>query len=747
MILRKRFVDRSRRRRFIVCAVLLSTVLLSVLLYVYKSSSSSRNWRQWAAARRLDYSVKSSKIGKLSSSLQNVSGAELAQADGQIGEAKVKVLLWDDVYGTPFYWGQGQRIEEPNYGGYTIAKEQCSVECEWTRDKRSVMDADVVMFDPCASGPSEWRQVVVHLPEKRVAQRWMYFTYEQPVYFPLMLEADYMNRFDDKMTYALDSLQHVSFMCPWGVGVPASGDDEAAWLRPPSAKSDGHMVAFMASNCGGGGASERTEFVGELMRHIDVHSYGRCLNNRENPEESEPGWDARGLGEMMKRKVRLIAKYRFFLAFENNYVIGDYVTEKLATALLAGTVPVYRGTATVEHWMPGDGAFIDANDFETPRALADFLLAVAADKKRFDSYFEWKRRGLRPSFRALLDNCIFNAECNLGKQVARARHLGVWSPKIDNDHRLSAIDDDGGGTLDAAPSLADDGASRAPRRQSGSRRRSRSSSSNLRRRRLQATPASGDSGALSASGQSQAIDSFALEMNRLDRKLVTQDDDYVEVAPRGSLLDLSERYTLMAWIQANRWFDGRIVDKNRAKSVDGYSLDTVAVAPGLAKLRLCAAGTCVQTATRTMHVGVWHHVAATFDEGTVRLYVNGHECDVEQPAAPPARTTDANSYPLRFGKPADGGQQWRPVHGEGIFDGTIDDIVIFGRALEQHDIWRLMFERLSGAEPDLIGYWSLNSGSGQLARDHSPNKLHGVIHGQPQWVHCIAKPLSDLSQF
>jgi hypothetical protein len=39
----------------------------------------------------------------------------------------------------------------------------------------------------------------------------------------------------------------------------------------------------MTTNCGSGGATARTAYAKELMRHIDVHSYGQCLHNKDFP--------------------------------------------------------------------------------------------------------------------------------------------------------------------------------------------------------------------------------------------------------------------------------------------------------------------------------------------------------------------------------------------------------------------------------------------------------------------------------
>ena len=46
------------------------------------------------------------------------------------------------------------------------------------------------------------------------------------------------------------------------------------------------------------------------------------------------------------------------LAFENNDMVPDYVTEKMPNAIQAGTVPVYWGSETVDSWTPGPHSII-----------------------------------------------------------------------------------------------------------------------------------------------------------------------------------------------------------------------------------------------------------------------------------------------------------------------------------------------------------------------------------------------------
>jgi hypothetical protein len=48
-----------------------------------------------------------------------------------------------------------------------------------------------------------------------------------------------------------------------------------------------------------------------------------------------------------------MSNYKFYLAFEN-LPIDDYVSEKVYEGLFAGTVSVYRGSNSIDHFMPGN---------------------------------------------------------------------------------------------------------------------------------------------------------------------------------------------------------------------------------------------------------------------------------------------------------------------------------------------------------------------------------------------------------
>jgi len=95
---------------------------------------------------------------------------------------------------------------------------------------------------------------------------------------------------------------------------------------------------------------------------------------------------------------------------------------------------------------------------------------------------------------------------------------------------------------------------------------------------------------------------------------------YLEVAHHAGL-NLRKAVTLAAWVRpaAGSAADGRILDKSRAGTSNGYLLDTW---PGGSSLRIITeAGTLIDKAS--LPAGKWSHAAGTFDGGRLCLYLNG----------------------------------------------------------------------------------------------------------------------------
>lgn len=234
--------------------------------------------------------------------------------------------------------------------------------------------------------------VVFHIPslpklpmQKPRGQLWVAWSMESEVNYPQLRSPRYMRQFDLTMTYRLDADVAVAYTSYY-----SDVANLAQALRtPPRPKSGDNLASLFISS--GLNRSGRIEYATELMRYLEIHSYGRGLQNREipRPDRGRPS------------KLDLLAHYKFDLSFENSCA-EDYVTEKFFDPLVVGTVPVYLGAPNVDRFAPGDHCFINTSDFSNPKDLAEYLLYLDRDESAYAAYFAWKERPFRSSFDRLL---------------------------------------------------------------------------------------------------------------------------------------------------------------------------------------------------------------------------------------------------------------------------------------------------------------------------------------------------------
>ena len=111
----------------------------------------------------------------------------------------------------------------------------------------------------------------------------------------------------------------------------------------------------------------------------------------------------------------------------------------------------------------------------------------------------------------------------------------------------------------------------------------------------------------------------------------------------------------------------RIIDKIGAGTANGPHLDTH---PGTT-LRSCA-GNCISAAVN-YSLEEWHHTAVTFDDGEVKLYLDGSvegEGSVGSPLA-------GNNLTLKVAADS---------NGQNLFLGIIDEVRVYNRALSEAEI-------------------------------------------------------------
>ena len=111
----------------------------------------------------------------------------------------------------------------------------------------------------------------------------------------------------------------------------------------------------------------------------------------------------------------------------------------------------------------------------------------------------------------------------------------------------------------------------------------------------------------------------------------------------------------------------------------------------------------------------WTHVAGIYDplQGIASVYINGREA-AWQPIS--SLMASSSAFPLLLGGQGDGPRQ---------FDGRIDEVRIWQSARSYCEIRGYFNRRLSGTEPDLVGYWRADQKAGQIVADASSYSNHG----------------------
>lgn len=171
-------------------------------------------------------------------------------------------------------------------------------------------------------------------------------------------------------------------------------------------------------------------------------------------------------------------------------------------------------------------------------------------------------------------------------------------------------------------------------------------------------------------------------------------DDYVEVADNDEL-DLISDYSIEAWIYPTSLNSSGmgIVSKYQTSAANGYFLrfslesDPVLEFDGLVADEF-------QISTNT-----WYHVVAVNDNSTRKLYVNGEE----QELSGSLQEVSTNTDNLRIGSDYSGR----------YFNGIIDEVAIWGKALTQNEVLDNMTNGNTGEEDDLVAYYNKNQGTAE----------------------------------
>ena len=133
------------------------------------------------------------------------------------------------------------------------------------------------------------------------------------------------------------------------------------------------------------------------------------------------------------------------------------------------------------------------------------------------------------------------------------------------------------------------------------------------------------------------------------------------------------------------------------------------------------------TGSTSIANGIWHHVAATYDGTSWRLYLDGNveaQLAVGQPVAsasdvPVSLATALNSTSVA----------------SGFFAGVVDEVRIWNVARTQAEIQSTANSQITTATSGLVARWSLDEGSGSAISGSAGTSVNGTITGADfTWV-------------
>ncbi|KAL1919579.1 uncharacterized protein VTP21DRAFT_1510 [Calcarisporiella thermophila] len=256
------------------------------------------------------------------------------------------------------------------------------------------------------------------LPPKLPHQVWWYsFGRESLAYYPFAFQTNLLDRFDisigapEPMHDIFYPLLPISDLAPYYTTVDFSAIKQKKISIGSSANP---IIAMMISNCEP--QNQRNRIMQELNSLVEVHSYGKCLNNKKIPKPIMEKYNIPDnydtyFGDWPAIKRDVFSPYWFAFTPENSNCV-DYVTEKVYDALAADLIPIYLGAPNIREYVP-ENSIIVASDFENTNELVEHLKELMQDERKLAKYFDWKKRPQAQFCKKCNMNISERKECQL----------------------------------------------------------------------------------------------------------------------------------------------------------------------------------------------------------------------------------------------------------------------------------------------------------------------------------------------
>ncbi|MGE5180169.1 MAG: LamG-like jellyroll fold domain-containing protein [Bacteroidota bacterium] len=125
--------------------------------------------------------------------------------------------------------------------------------------------------------------------------------------------------------------------------------------------------------------------------------------------------------------------------------------------------------------------------------------------------------------------------------------------------------------------------------------------------------------------------------------------------------------------------------------------------------------------TTPITTGVWHHVAATYDGTTWKLYLDG-ALEASLAVGQPVASTSASPVAIGSALTSTGAAS-------GFFDGALDEVRIWNVARTQAEIIGGLNAEIGGTATGLVGRWGMNEDQGAVVASSAGTALNGTVTG------------------
>src|SRR5438552_7572575 len=199
-------------------------------------------------------------------------------------------------------------------------------------------------------------------------------------------------------------------------------------------------------------------------------------------------------------------------------------------------------------------------------------------------------------------------------------------------------------------------------------------------------------------------------------------DDVVSIPNTSGSLNFGTTFTVEAWVKPQSLAGGGSIDDPFKAIVSSGNSDVAPYAGSWVLfldrldysswgLSVCVPGcNAAQSASGSLQVGGWQHLAATYDGTNIKIYLNA-----DLIATTPKTGDVTNAAFVHIGN-------W-----ETAANSVIDEVRLWNVARTQADIRADMNRPLSPPVAGLVGYWRFDESSGQTVLDSTANGNHGRL--------------------